>query len=226
MWIRCCVCAWSGRLPDERRRIRRGVRGQRDWSTAALFGCVLALWAAAGACASLAYITNQGSNDVSVVDLVALRVVQTIAVGRSPAGVAVSAPAGRAYISNPDSRDISVIDLQSRKQVATVAGGSGPVGIAVSPDGRRLYAADWYADVLRVQHSASLSVIDLESLKVVATWAACEYPEGIEVSGDRIYVVSWMEDALCVHDAKDGTRLGSVALGRNPRGFGRFLDAR
>src|SRR5271165_4021714 len=146
MWTRRrSACAWSGWPPDERRRDRRGARRQRAWPTAALVGCVLALWAAAGVCASLAYITNQGSNDVSVVDLAALRVVQTIAVGRSPAGVAVSARAGRAYISNPDSRDISVIDLQSRKQVATVAGGSGPVGIAVSPDGSRLYAADWYA---------------------------------------------------------------------------------
>jgi hypothetical protein len=33
-----------------------------------------------------------------------------------------------------------------------------------------------------------------------------------------------MEDALCVHDAASGRRVGSVALGRNPRGFGRFLD--
>lgn len=96
--------------------------------------------------------------------------------------------------------------------------GKAPYGVGFDAAGRRAFVTN--------QHSASLSVIDLESLKVVATWAACEYPEGIEVSVDRVHVVSWMEDALCVHDAKDGTRLGSVGLGRNPRGFGRFLDAR
>ena len=44
---------------------------------------------AAAAAAPFAYITNQASHDVSVVDLASDRMVATVPVGRSPAGAAV-----------------------------------------------------------------------------------------------------------------------------------------
>jgi YVTN family beta-propeller protein len=59
-----------------------------------------------------AYITNQGSHDVSVIDLASHKVVATVPVGRSPAGVVASSRGGRVYVSNPDSKTISVIDMR------------------------------------------------------------------------------------------------------------------
>jgi len=52
-------------------------------------GLAAALWlATSGAVAApFAYITNQGSHDVSVIDLALDRVVATVAVGRSPGDV-------------------------------------------------------------------------------------------------------------------------------------------
>jgi YVTN family beta-propeller protein len=109
--------------------------------------CTLA-WPARAA--PFAYISNQGSHDVSVIDLATQRVVATVPVGRAPAGVVASSRAGRVFVSNPDSRTISVIDMQLQAVVDTWAAGSGPVGIDASADGLRLLVADWYAHRLLV----------------------------------------------------------------------------
>jgi YVTN family beta-propeller protein len=100
--------------------------------------------------APFAYITNQGSHDVSVIDIATQAVVSTVPVGRSPAGVVASSRAGRVYVSNPDSKTISVIDMRQQAVVHTWPAGSGPVGLDVSDDARRLFAADWYSNRLLV----------------------------------------------------------------------------
>src|SRR5689334_19448933 len=117
----------------------------------ARFFCAAAwmLLAAAGAqAAPFAYITNQGSHDVSVIDLASQAVVATVAVGRSPAGVVAASRAGKVFVSNPDSKTISVIDMQRQALAATWPAGDGPVGIDASPDGTLLAVADWYRNRL------------------------------------------------------------------------------
>jgi hypothetical protein len=43
--------------------------------------------------------------------------------------------------------------------------------------------------------------------------------------GGRLWVVSWMDDEVVLHDAAGGQSLGRVAVGRNPRAFGDFLGS-
>ena len=61
--------------------------------------------------APFAYITNQGSHDVSVVDLATQRVVATVPVGRSPAGVVAASRAGKVFVSRSEEH---TSELQSR----------------------------------------------------------------------------------------------------------------
>jgi DNA-binding beta-propeller fold protein YncE len=68
-----------------------------------------------------------------------------------------------------------------------------------------------------------VSVIDTVQRQVIATWPSVVYPEGVAVTGDRLLVVSWMDDQVGVFDAQTGRLLHTVDLGRNPRGFGRFI---
>ena len=65
-----------------------------------LAACLLA-WAAPLAAAPFAYVTNQGSDTVSVVDTDTASVVETVPVGAKPAGVAVAPDGRRIYVSNP-----------------------------------------------------------------------------------------------------------------------------
>jgi YVTN family beta-propeller protein len=88
--------------------------------------------------------------------------------------------------------------------------------VAFSADGRRAFVSD--------QHGRSVSVIDLAVPAVVATWPVPEYPEGIATTGDRVLVVSWMDDLLALVDAASGRELARVSTGSNPRAFGRFVQ--
>ena len=53
---------------------------------------------------NLAYITNQGSDSVTVLDIAAQKIMHTIATGKAPVGVAIAAKTNRIYISNANSQ--------------------------------------------------------------------------------------------------------------------------
>ena len=142
-----------------------------------LLGGTLLLWLAAVASAApLAFISNQGSDDVSVIDLDALREVARIPVGKAPAGVAASAAAGRVFVTTPGSNGLSVIDIASRREVARLPLGQGAVGVAVSPDGRRVYVSDWFG--------ARLLGLDAATLAPLLSVPLGAAPAGIELSAD------------------------------------------
>ena len=65
-----------------------------------------------------AYIANEGTNAISVLDVATRNVVGTISVGSGPSAVAVSADGKFAYATNSNSNTISVISYQW--QVGTV----------------------------------------------------------------------------------------------------------
>ena len=95
---------------------------------------------------SYAYITNQGEDTVSVIDTTKNSVSQTIAVGKGPVGIAVSASMQRVYIANVESQEISVINTQNNSVIQTIKINGAPVGLTLSPDNSTLYVADWFAN--------------------------------------------------------------------------------
>ncbi|MEW8428635.1 MAG: YncE family protein, partial [gamma proteobacterium symbiont of Ctena orbiculata] len=96
--------------------------------------------------APFAFVTNQGDDSVSVIDLSSLRRTASIKVGSKPAGIAVSSNGRRIYVTNPESRDVYLLDGVEFKALTRKALGKGPLGIALSPDDTRVYVADWYED--------------------------------------------------------------------------------
>ncbi len=93
-----------------------------------------------------AYITNSGSDSVTVIEAGAFarqsRVIKTIPVGPNPRGVAVS-PNGRwIYVTDSGNATVSIIDAATDAIVKTIGVGSDPAGIAVSPDGSLVFVAN------------------------------------------------------------------------------------
>jgi YVTN family beta-propeller protein len=168
--------------------------------------------------APFAYITNQGSHDVSVIDLAAQQVVATVKVGRSPAGVVASSRAGQVFVSNPDSKTISVIDMRGHRLSATLPAGEGPVGIDASPDGTLLAVADWYRNRL---------------LLIAPGAPATPYPEvavgrapaGVAVhsDGNTVFVAERDDDSVAVIDARERRVRARVRVGSHP--FALHFDA-
>lgn len=106
-----------------------------------------------------AYVTNSGSDTVSVIELDTNTVVDTVYVGDSPRAVAVT-PDGRFVYVIEYWDTVYVIDTNTNTVVDTieVAGVSG--GIAITPDGRFAYAVDNYGNKIRVIDTSTNIVVD------------------------------------------------------------------
>ena len=86
-----------------------------------------------------AYVSNQWSDNVSVIDLAASRVVDTLATGNGPAGLSLSADGRSLYVVNSFSSDISVINLHTGVERKRLQAGNNPTGAQLSPNGKTLY---------------------------------------------------------------------------------------
>jgi len=128
-----------------------------------------------------AYITNQNSNNVSVIDTATNTVIATINVGAAPYGVAVSPDGSKVFVANAHSNTVSVIDTGSNTVTGTANVGSNPAGVAITPDGKKVYVAN--------DASANVSVINTATPNAVSSTVTLgtpgnPNPVGVAVSPD------------------------------------------
>jgi YVTN family beta-propeller protein/VCBS repeat-containing protein len=164
-----------------------------------------------------AYVANQSSNSVSVIDISASTptLLATVPVGYLPTGVAAAGADGsRVYVTNAWSNTVSVIDTTTPTPsvVATIPVGSVPTGVAVSPYGSRAYVVNTY--------SGTVSVIDTALNRVVATVRVGYLPGGIGISpdGTRLYVTNNGGWSVSVIDTTTSTPavVATVMVGAAP----------
>jgi YVTN family beta-propeller protein len=134
-----------------------------------------------------AYVSNGGSNTVSVLDLVYMRQDRTLQVGTQPSGLAVNPKRNEIYVVNAGTSSgngsISVIDTTSNSVVATIPVHKLPSSIEVDDAGRRAYVAN--------SGSNTVSVIDLDLRREVAVAGTGERPVLARISPDmRTLVVA------------------------------------
>ncbi|MEU4096314.1 serine/threonine-protein kinase [Streptomyces sp. NPDC026673] len=149
--------------------------------------------------------------------------VQSIKVGDSPHGVAVSPDGGRGYVANYSSGSVSMIDTELNRTVGDpIPVGRFPKGVAVSPDGRRVYVTNNYA--------GSVSVIDATSNRTVGDAVSVgSSPEGLAVSpdGSRVYVANGTSGSVSVIDTAKNRVVGDpIPVSRFPRGVAVSPDGR
>jgi YVTN family beta-propeller protein len=79
-----------------------------------------------------AYITNNGSGTVSVINTTTNTVTGSpITVGLTPFGVGITPDGTRAYVANQGANTVSVIDTATNTASAITAG-TGPFGVAIA----------------------------------------------------------------------------------------------
>jgi YVTN family beta-propeller protein len=139
-----------------------------------------------------AYITDQGGNDVAVVDVSGAKPVtqRRIRVGTHPNKIIASADGSTLYVANGDSDEVSVIDAASDKVTRTISlapypdapVGSNPDALALSTDGHTLYVAN--------AGNNDVAVIDAVTGSVNGLIPTGWYPTSIVVHGDRMLVTN------------------------------------
>src|SRR5437016_14358524 len=87
--------------------------------------------------APFAYVPNEKSGTVSVIDTANDQVVATIKTGGKPRGIAATPDGRRLYVSDQPSGSLLVVDLATREVAERIPVGKSPEGVEISRDGAR-----------------------------------------------------------------------------------------
>jgi len=156
------------------------------------------------------YITNEGSNSVSVIDPSTNTVVETVPVGSDPVQAVLSPNGTAAYVLNIGAGTVSVVNTSTNSVTATLRVGLLPGHAAVAPDGSSVYITN--------TGSNSVSVISTATRSVVATIPVGLAPVGIAITpdGTRAYVANAGSGNVSVIDTATDTVSAVVRVGSFP----------
>lgn len=163
-----------------------------------------------------AYITNKGSNTMSIIDVSTNTVVGTVAIGVGTAPYAVAIlPTGNAYIANNGSGTVTVFSTTSNTIIGAITVGAGPLSIAANSSGSKVYVTN--------TTDGTVSVINTATNTVTATITVGGNPQGIVVSSDnsKVYVSDGIA-GVAVIDAATNTLITTISTGASslPKGVG------
>ncbi len=140
------------------------------------------------------------------------RVVDTVAVGNDPWGVAALPNGSYVYVTNRSDDSVSVIRTSDNTVVALVAVRAFPQGVAALPNGSYVYVANGGDD--------NVSVIRTSDNTVVALVAVGDNPFGIAAlpNGSYVYVTNLYDNNVSVIRTSDNAVVATVPVGNSPFG--------
>ncbi len=153
------------------------------------------------------YVSNSGSDSITVFNKKTMQVVGVISTGRKPKGMVLDQRRKRAYVASSGDDTIEVIDLTEGKIIGRIAldFGDEPIDLALTPDGRTLVS---------VNHgSNTVSIIDPLSLFEFSRVKVGERPVSVVVdpSGVKAYIMNSLSNSFSVVDLTQ--EVLSVAIG-------------
>jgi phospholipase C len=162
------------------------------------------------------WVTDSGTNVVSVISTATNKVTGTVVVGIYPHGIAITPDGTKAFVANTGpntgaggSDTVSIIDVATQAVTATVDVGEGPQAVAISPDGSEAWvtcAAGVYVIATatgRVRRTPQLVMIN---------------PHGVAFtpSGSQVYVVESGLNRVAVLRAAEHGLVGHIPVGATP----------
>jgi YVTN family beta-propeller protein len=153
------------------------------------------------------YATNQDPDTLVAFDLVSLKQVAAIPVGKGPDGALYDAASRRAFVVNEEDKTVTAIDIDANKPVFTTDLGGAPEFLAAG--GGKLY--------VNIKDHREVVRIDIASGKLDARWPIpdCESPHGlaIDVATHRLFS-SCVNGKMMVLDADKGQIVASLPIGK------------
>ena len=152
------------------------------------------------------FVSNTGSNNVTVISAASGLSVANISVGLSPLGIAYDPHTASVYVANSGSNNVTVISATTLQATAWVPVGSAPVGIAIDPQLGRAFVADSGSD--------AVSVINTTNHAVVASISVGTTPYGVAFDNttDRIYVTNEGSNNVSVIDSPTEAIVATVPV--------------
>ncbi|HTR01405.1 MAG TPA: beta-propeller fold lactonase family protein [Candidatus Acidoferrum sp.] len=187
------------------------------------------------------YVTNEDSNDVTIIDGITNKVLATIPVGKRPRGLKLNADGSKLYVAvsgapkcppamkdedcdrlEPDfSADgIAEVDTASHAVLRVLQGGFDP----------EQFDGDWKNGLLYVANESAnqASVLGLERGELIAAVPTGAQPEGVRVSpdGKLVYVTNEIDGDISVIDAATNKSKAKIKSGLRPRDIAFSSDSK
>lgn len=176
-----------------------------------LIGIGFVVATASPASAYKAYVSNEKSNTVSVIDTDTFTVVKTFKVGRRPRGIALTQDDKFVLVAVGDDDTIQMIDTATGKVTATLPSGPDPELFVLDPTGKILYAAN--------EDDNTVSIIDIKKRARLGQVKVGVEPEGMAISPDGKVLVSTSETTSMAHFIDTATHriAANVLVDARPR---------
>jgi YVTN family beta-propeller protein len=161
---------------------------------------------------STAFITLQGSDQVTAVDLATQKVKWTMAVGKLPAGIMMTPDDKYLLVGIMGSDYVEVIDWRTQKTVKKIKTGEGAHNFRAMGDKRHVFVSN------RV--SNTINIIDEKTLENVGTIAVPGGPDCMELTNDGKTLwatLRWIKQ-VAVIDVASRKVIKNIPVGRSPHG--------
>jgi YVTN family beta-propeller protein len=164
------------------------------------------------AASTLAFVTQQGSDQVSAVELATGAVKWTIPVGKLPAGIVMTPDDKYLMVGIMGSDYVEVIDWRTHQTVKRIKAGEGAHNFRLAGDRNRMFVSN------RVQNS--INIIDTKTLENVGMIPVPGGPDCMELSSDGKTLwatLRWIKK-VAVIDVASRKVLRMIPVGRSPHG--------
>ena len=159
------------------------------------------------------YITLQGANKISAINLADQTLTATLEVGREPAGIWISPDQKELWVGMMGSDYVGIIDRATFKQTSKLVTGKGAHNIFARGDGKTVFVSN------RVDNT--ISVVDWQTKKIVDSYSVPGGPDCLEIipSANEMWVTSRWAQKVTVIDLATKKIKASIPVGRSPHGI-------
>lgn len=164
------------------------------------------------AASTTVFVTRQGSNKVSAIDLATQQIKWTVPVGKLPAGIVMTPDDQYLLVGIMGADYVEVIDWRKQKTVKRIKAGKGTHNFRSAGDGRHLFVSN------RV--SNTINIIDQKTLENVGTIAVPGGPDCMELSRDGKTLwatLRWIKKVALI-DVEQRKVIKLIPVGRSPHG--------
>lgn len=158
------------------------------------------------------YVSNAGSNTVSVLSSNSNAVLATIPVGGGPGALAYDPSNRDIFVANDFSQNVSVISTATNTVVANIPVGQSPIGVAYDGHNHGIYVVNQFSDNVSVIPGGSFS----SSISIGLPTSS--YPWGIayDSANHRLYVAEYGSNSVAVLDGTTNSAVATVGVGTSP----------
>ena len=159
-----------------------------------------------------AFTANVGSGSVSEFDLVAGKLVRTIATAPQSEGIAVAPDGSTVWAGSNANGTVSVVDTKTGTVAETIPGLMMPYRLAISNDGKTAVICDPKGD--------KLAIADVATRKIVWTLDGIGSPRGVNIAPDgrTAFVTLAADETMGVVDLVGRKLTRKIKVERSPDG--------